>query len=83
MKRTTISLPEDLSELLDDEARRRRTSVSAVVRQLITEGLVGSTERPREIPWAGILDDPEAPPASELEEFLKQEWADDIGRDRG
>lgn len=82
MKRTTISLPDDLSELLDDEARRLSISVSAVVRQLITERLVGSAERPREIPWAGILDDPDAPPARELEEFLDREWADDIGRDR-
>lgn len=82
MKRTTISLPDDLSELLDDEARRRRTSVSAVVRQMIAETLVGTAERPREIPWAGMLDDPTAPPARELEAFLEREWADDIGRDR-
>jgi Arc/MetJ-type ribon-helix-helix transcriptional regulator len=82
MKRTTVTLPEDLSELLGDEARRRRTSVSAVVRELITEGLTGSAARPREIPWAGIVDDPQMPPARELEQVLEREWPDAIGRDR-
>ncbi|HEX2163226.1 MAG TPA: ribbon-helix-helix protein, CopG family, partial [Thermoanaerobaculia bacterium] len=78
----TVTLTEDLAELLDDEARRRRTSVSAVVRQLLTEGLVGSAERPREIPWAGIVDDPGGAPARDLDEVLAREWADDIHRDR-
>lgn len=82
MKRTTVTLPEDLVELVGDEARRRRTSVSAVVRQLITEGLVGSAERPREIPWAAIVDDPEAPPARDLESVLARDWPDAVARDR-
>lgn len=82
MKRTTITLSEDLAELLDHEARRRRSSVSAVVRQLLTEGLVGTAERPREIPWAGIVEDPGGPPARDLDDVLAREWADDLHRDR-
>jgi hypothetical protein len=53
-----------------------------VVRQLITEGLVGSAERPREIPWAAIVDDPEAPPARDLESVLAREWPNAVDRDR-
>lgn len=82
MRRTTITLTEDLAELLDDEARRRRTSVSAVVRQLVADSLLGSADRPREIPWAGIVDDPGGPPARELDEVLSREWTDAIDRDR-
>jgi Ribbon-helix-helix protein, copG family len=50
MKRITISLPDDLAERVDREAVRRRTSFSELVRQLLTEGLSGSDETPREIP---------------------------------
>jgi Arc/MetJ-type ribon-helix-helix transcriptional regulator len=82
MKRTTVTLPDELAELVDDEARRRRTSVSALVRRLISEGLTGTTERPREIPWAGVVDDPTAPPARDLERVLAREWPDDLDRDR-
>lgn len=82
MKRTTISLSDDLAELVDDEARRRRTSVSALVRDLISEGLVGTIDRPREIPWAGIVDDPQAPPARDADAVLAREWPGAIDRDR-
>ena len=83
MTRTTISLPDDLSALLKDEARRQGTSVSEVARNLISEGLLGSEEKPREIPWAGIIDDPTMPPSDRLEEYLAETWADAINRDRG
>lgn len=83
MTRTTITLPDDLSALLKDEARRLGTSVSAVVRNLVTRGLVGSEEKPREIPWAGIVDDPDMPAARDMEEYLAETWADAIHRDRG
>lgn len=36
----------------------------------------------REIPWAGMLDDPAAPPARELESILEAEWPEAIDRDR-
>jgi Arc/MetJ-type ribon-helix-helix transcriptional regulator len=80
MKRTTVTLPDELAELVDDEARRRRTSVSALVRRLIADGLTGTTHRPRDIPWAGVVDDPTAPPARDLEKVLAREWMDDIDR---
>ena len=83
MARITISLPDHLNALLKDEARRRGVSVSEVVRDLVTEGLLGFEDKPREIPWAGIIDDPNMPQAADLEEYLAQTWADAIQGDRG
>jgi hypothetical protein len=83
MKRATITLPEDLAELVDREAVRRQTSFSEVVRQFIVQGLSGSEEKPREIPWAGLFHDPDMVPAERLDEELAKNWADDIDRDRG
>jgi hypothetical protein len=82
MKRTTITLPDELSDLVDSEARRRQTSVSEVIRTFIVQGLAGSTEKPREIPFAGLFHDPGMAGGS-IDEALKQHWTDDIDRDRG
>jgi hypothetical protein len=83
MKRATISLPDDLAELVDSEARRRQTSFSEVVRLFLVQGLVGSSEKPRKIPWAGMVDDPAMVPAERMDELLIENWANDIDRDRG
>ena len=83
MKRATITLPDDLADLVDREARRRQTSFSEVVRQFILQGLSGSEEKPREIPWAGLFHDPDMIPAERLDEELAAHWADDLDRDRG
>lgn len=80
MKRTTITLPDELADLVGREARRRETSVSELVRRLIVKGL-GSGET-REIPWAGIFDDPGMVSGADLERGL-EEWESDIDRDRG
>lgn len=82
MKRTTISLPDDLGALVKDEARRRGTSVSEVVRGFVEQGLLGTETRPREIPWAGIVDDPDMVPSDRIEEYLAETWTDAIDRDR-
>lgn len=83
MKRTTITLPDDLSDLVDSEARRRQMSVSDVIRALIIEGLVGTAEKPREIPFAGLFHDPGMVTGGSIDEALKQHWADDLERERG
>lgn len=59
MKGMTVTLPADLGELLSREAQRRRTSVSDVIRHLVSGSLPGPTMRPREILWAGLFEDPE------------------------
>ncbi|HEX9943925.1 MAG TPA: CopG family transcriptional regulator [Thermoanaerobaculia bacterium] len=82
MKRATITLPDDLAELVDREAVRRQTSFSEVVRRFIVQGLAGSEEKPRQIPWAGLFHDPDMVPAERLDEELADHWADDLDRDR-
>jgi hypothetical protein len=83
MKRATITLPDDLAELVDREAVRRQTSFSEVVRQFILQGFAGSPGKPREIPWAGLFNDPNMVPAERLDEELAAHWAGDLARDRG
>ena len=82
MKRTTISLPDDLSAALDREARRRRVSVSQVAREAIEARLGLSDESPREIPFIGAAESHDSTwSAADLDEFLAQTWADEINRD--
>lgn len=83
MKRTTITLPEDLADLVAREARRRETTISALVRQLIADGLGSDETEPRVIPWAALFHDPDMISAEHLEDALAQGWVDDIDRDRG
>jgi hypothetical protein len=77
MIRTTITLSEDLAALVRQEAARRGVSVSEVIRQSVHEALVGSGKRA--LPWAGICDDSELPPAAQLEDALRG-WSDDLDR---
>jgi hypothetical protein len=48
--RRTISMPASLAKRLDREAKRRRTSFSALVAELVDHV-------PAEVPYAGIVDD--------------------------
>ncbi len=68
MKRTTITLPEDLADKVDSEARRRQISASEVIRQCLVLGLTAPNEKPREIPWAGLFHDPDMTPAAKMDE---------------
>lgn len=79
MKRTTISLPDELAQALEREASRRRTSISEVVRCAIVEQL--GLNRPRELPFAGIAHSGRSDIASNLEEILAEEWAEAIRAD--
>jgi Arc/MetJ-type ribon-helix-helix transcriptional regulator len=55
MKRITISLPDDLAELLADDARRLHQTVSEVVRAAVAEHLgCGPDSARRVIPFAGL-----------------------------
>jgi len=82
MKRTTISLPDDLAAALEREARRRRIPVSQVAREAIEARLGLSDESPREIPFIGIAESRDSEWTAETsEEYLARFWADDIERD--
>ncbi len=56
MRRTTISLPDDLVAALEREASRRRVSVSRIARGAIERELGWDAEQPREIPFVGMFD---------------------------
>ena len=79
MKRTTISLPDDLALAVEREARRRRVSVSEVARQAIAEHVGLTTER-RPLPFAALGRSGQRNVARDVEEILAREWTPD--RDR-
>lgn len=77
MKRTTISLPDEVSLLLEREARRRGTSVSDIARQALMAYL-GLSQGPRHLPFVGLGSSGHRHTARDMEEILAEEW----GRDR-
>lgn len=50
--RRTISLPPSIAERLDKEAKRRKTSFSALITELVQQ-------QPQRLPYAGLIDDDE------------------------
>ena len=76
MKRTTISMPDDLAAALEREARRRNVSVSQIAREAI-ETRLGRGVR-RRIPFASLGRSGHHTTAQDIEEILEAEW----GRDR-
>jgi predicted transcriptional regulator len=88
MKRTTISLPDDLAAALVREASRRRVSVSQVAREAIEARLGWDPEEPREIAFAGIFSSSGSIALSEhidSDEFKKEyaDWIEAHAFDRG
>ena len=82
MKRTTISLPDDLAAALEREAARRRVPVSQVAREAIEERLGLAGEGPRSLPFAGLFDSGLPGIADHDEDYLREHWPDAIARDR-
>jgi predicted transcriptional regulator len=80
MKRTTITLSNDLAEALTREARRRSVSASAVARQALAEhlGLAGGVRR--ELPFAAVGRSGLRTTARDMAELLAREWGDDARR---
>ena len=81
MKRTTITLTDDLADLLIHEARRQHTSVSALLRKLVKEAF-GVSTRGRKIPFAGLFQDPGMVTGAQVDDELERRWANDIESDR-
>jgi hypothetical protein len=80
MKRTTVSLPDDMAKALEREARRRGTSVSAVAREALAERLHLRAGEPRELPFVGLGRSGMRDTARRAEEILAAEWDADRGR---
>jgi hypothetical protein len=82
MKRTTISLPDDIAMLAEREARRRGTSVSEVARQALAEHLGMGQDAPRALPFASLGASGHRHTARDLEQVLAAEWERDLERHR-
>ncbi|MGD0455518.1 MAG: CopG family transcriptional regulator [Solirubrobacteraceae bacterium] len=80
MKRTTVSLPDDLAQALEREVRRRHVSASEVTRDALAEHLGHATGKPRELPFAALGHSGHRTTARDMEQLLEQEWSDKPGR---
>jgi Arc/MetJ-type ribon-helix-helix transcriptional regulator len=74
MKRTTISLPDDVAKILELEAQQRRISVSEVVRQAVSAHLGLAGNIPRRIPFAALGASGYTNTARDHEEILAEAW---------
>lgn len=71
----TISLPDELAEALDREARRRAVPVSAVARDALANHLgFGTAEDHRELPFAAVVRSGELTTARDMEKLSGREW---------
>ncbi len=82
MKRITITVPDDLAQRIEREAKRRSCSVSEVARTAFKAEL-GISDGPRKIGFASLFSSGEADTASRIDELLAETWADDIEKDSG
>jgi hypothetical protein len=80
MKRTTVSLPDDLAAALAREARRRQRSASDITREALANHLGLAAGKPREVPFAAVGRSGHRTTARDMEELLAQEWDDDARR---
>lgn len=79
MKRTTITLPDDLSTLLEREAQRVGTSASEIARRALAAYL-GQTGDTRVLPFAALGRSGHRNTARDFEQILADEWTS--ARDR-
>jgi predicted transcriptional regulator len=75
MKRTTISLPDELADALEREARRRAIPVSQVARDALATHLgFGAATDQRPLPFAAVGQSGQHTTARDMEELLDAEW---------
>ncbi len=80
MKRTTISLPDDLAQALAREAQRRRSSASDVTRTALMQHLGLGDDEPRTLAFAALGRSGHRTTARDMEQLVEQEWDDVPGR---
>lgn len=74
MKRTTISLPDELAAALEREARREKVSVSQIAREAIELRLGRTKKGERRIPFAGISSSGTRTLSVDVDKILAEEW---------
>jgi hypothetical protein len=82
MKRTTITLPEPLADRIAEESRRKRVSVSQLVREAL-EARFADSERGDRFPFFAIVNSGGYPESDQAEEYLARHWLDDLLKDMG
>ena len=81
MKRTTISLPDELAAALEREARRCGLPVSQIAREAIETRLGMSKKSPKKLSFIGIADSGYTTISRDMEDMLRKEWGQ-LDRDR-
>jgi hypothetical protein len=81
MKRTTLSLPDDLAQALAREARRRSTSASAIARDALAKHLHLVPGDARPLSFAALGHSGHSTTGRDMEQLLAREW-DEHPRDR-
>ena len=81
MRRTTVSLPDELAQALDREARRRHASASEVTRTALAQHLGLAQSEPRELAFADLGRSGHHSTARDMERLLELE-GDDVPRHR-
>jgi predicted transcriptional regulator len=75
MRRTTISLPDELADALEREARRRSRPVSAIARDALSDYLgIGRPGQRRELPFAAVGRSGRHTTGRDMEQLLEREW---------
>ena len=78
MRRTTISLPDELADALEREARRRSLPASAIARDALKDYLgFGHEGEQRDLPFASLGRSGHETTARDMEDLLEREWAPD------
>jgi Arc/MetJ-type ribon-helix-helix transcriptional regulator len=80
MRRTTISLPDELAAALEREAGRRRVPVSQVAREAIEARLGRGAAGHRKLPFVALGRSGHRSTARDVEAILEAEWTRDRGR---
>ena len=75
MKRTTITLGDDLAAAVAREARRRGVSASELAREALAAHLGIGGDRPRPLPFASLGRSGHHSTARDFEEILDAEWS--------
>jgi hypothetical protein len=77
MRRTTVTLPDELIEALERAARRRQTSVSDVVRTMLAAqlGMIAGGQRP--LPFANLGRSGQRHVGRNMEALLEEGWTPD------
>jgi predicted transcriptional regulator len=74
MKRTTITLPDELAAAVTRAASRRRVSVSQVTREALADYLGLTEVEPRTLPFVALGASGHRTTARDVEEILADEW---------